>query len=596
MRFTIKTKLVAGFGAVLALTAIAGGLGYQKLRASDEAMNFIVGRFEVQALALDAKAQTIRSISNTRAAVLGTDDAAKADFSKRAADNRADALATMAKAKGYINSEEGKRLFDDISEKYEKQRVLATKVLEMTRINTGARAWEEINGSGRPTMVALRAEIGSILGRSDLQTFPDLIRNAVAVQSYSDEAWGELQAAVGASNLRILEQRVAESRRTRDEAAHALNALIGAMNAAGIGSDGMRQKFEAWSNAFGKVLTVIEDAGSLRAVELAGGEYAVLSTATARAFDAFIDFQNRRMVQTVTQARATSSEGQSILLATVAAALLLGLAIATWLALSISRGLARTVALADAVAMGDLSKTEAVTSQDEIGDLVTAMNRMTANLTATAHLAGEIASGNLAVEAKVQSDKDTMGLALQAMLVNLRATAGLAGEIARGNLAVEATVRSDKDTMGLALQAMLVNLRATAELAGEIANGNLDLEATVQSDKDTMGLALQAMLVNLRATADLAGEIARGNLTVDATVQSDKDAMGLALQTMLTKLRGVVTEALMAAGNVSSGSQELSASAEQLSQGSTEQASSTEEASASMEEMAANVKQNAENA
>ncbi|NKN39859.1 methyl-accepting chemotaxis protein, partial [Agrobacterium sp. a22-2] len=59
---------------------------------------------------------------------------------------------------------------------------------------------------------------------------------------------------------------------------------------------------------------------------------------------------------------------------------------------------------------------------------------------------------------------------------------------------------------------------------------------------------------------------------------------------------GVVADALAAADNVSSGSQELSASSEQLSQGATEQASSAEEASASMEQMAANIKQNADNA
>ncbi|MFB9953272.1 methyl-accepting chemotaxis protein, partial [Rhizobium puerariae] len=62
------------------------------------------------------------------------------------------------------------------------------------------------------------------------------------------------------------------------------------------------------------------------------------------------------------------------------------------------------------------------------------------------------------------------------------------------------------------------------------------------------------------------------------------------------RLRGVVGDALAAADNVSSGSQELSASSEQLSQGATEQASSAEEASASMEQMAANIKQNADNA
>jgi len=65
---------------------------------------------------------------------------------------------------------------------------------------------------------------------------------------------------------------------------------------------------------------------------------------------------------------------------------------------------------------------------------------------------------------------------------------------------------------------------------------------------------------------------------------------------MVERLRGVVGDALAAADNVSSGSQELSSSSEQLSQGATEQASSAEEASASMEEMAANIKQNADNA
>ena len=65
---------------------------------------------------------------------------------------------------------------------------------------------------------------------------------------------------------------------------------------------------------------------------------------------------------------------------------------------------------------------------------------------------------------------------------------------------------------------------------------------------------------------------------------------------MLDKLQGVVSEAMAAAQNVSSGSQQLAASAEQLSQGATEQASATEEASSSMEEMASNVKQNSDNA
>ncbi len=49
------------------------------------------------------------------------------------------------------------------------------------------------------------------------------------------------------------------------------------------------------------------------------------------------------------------------------------------------------------------------------------MNRMTANLNATAGLADAIAGGDLTGEAKPLSDKDRMGLALQTMLARLRA-------------------------------------------------------------------------------------------------------------------------------------------------------------------------------
>ncbi|MGJ5235886.1 methyl-accepting chemotaxis protein, partial [Bradyrhizobium oligotrophicum] len=102
----------------------------------------------------------------------------------------------------------------------------------------------------------------------------------------------------------------------------------------------------------------------------------------------------------------------------------------------------------------------------------------------------------------------------------------------------------------------------------------------------------------LAKAVGLADAVALGDLNQQIQVSSDDEIGDLvkSLNTTVEKLRAVVSEALMAARNVSAGSQELSASAEQLSQGATEQASSAEEASSSMEEMAANIKQNAENA
>ncbi|WP_029621310.1 MCP four helix bundle domain-containing protein, partial [Pseudorhizobium marinum] len=141
-------------------------------------------------------------------------------------------------------------------------------------------------------------------------------------------------------------------------------------------------------------------------------------------------------------------------------------------------------------------------------------------------------------------------------------------------------------------------LRKVMSVAEAVSIGDLNQNIEIKSNDEIKDLVakINTMTGNLRETANIASQIANGDLTVRPTPLSDKDVLGLSLQSMVERLRSVVSDALAASDNVSSGSQELSASSETLSQGATEQASSAEEASASMEEMASNIKQNADNA
>ncbi len=170
--------------------------------------------------------------------------------------------------------------------------------------------------------------------------------------------------------------------------------------------------------------------------------------------------------------------------------------------------------------------------------------------------------------------------------------------VAIGNLDNDVVVKTNDEIKDLVetVNSMTTNLRGTAEVANTIAAGDLSKDVKPLSDKDALGIAMLNMVTNLRETASVADKISNGDLTVTPKPLSERDTLGIALQSMVERLRGVVGDALAAADNVSSGSQELSSSSEQLSQGATEQASSAEEASASMEEMAANIKQNADNA
>ncbi|HZG27164.1 MAG TPA: methyl-accepting chemotaxis protein, partial [Ensifer sp.] len=141
-------------------------------------------------------------------------------------------------------------------------------------------------------------------------------------------------------------------------------------------------------------------------------------------------------------------------------------------------------------------------------------------------------------------------------------------------------------------------LKKIQTAAEAVAIGDLNQDVEIKTNDEIKDLVdtINIMTGNLRNTAHVADQIANGDLTVTPKPLSDKDTLGLSLQSMVERLRGVVSDALAASDNVSSGSQQLSSGSEQLSQGATEQASSAEEASASMEEMAANIKQNADNA
>jgi len=180
----------------------------------------------------------------------------------------------------------------------------------------------------------------------------------------------------------------------------------------------------------------------------------------------------------------------------------------------------------------------------------------------------------------------------------LRRVSQVVDAVAIGDLNQQITVATNDEIKDLVdtVTRMTSNLRDSAALADRIAAGDLSVDHQPLSDKDVLGHAMVRMTGNLRLSAAVADKIADGDLTVQHKAASERDTLGNALVRMVDRLRGVVSDATVAANNVSSGSQELSASSEQVSQGATEQAAAAEQASAAMEEMAANIKQNADNA
>jgi methyl-accepting chemotaxis protein len=275
------------------------------------------------------------------------------------------------------------------------------------------------------------------------------------------------------------------------------------------------------------------------------------------AMDAAVAYNQDLAGQASKSIEVSGASARTGIIVGILASLIFAVLISWFVVRSITRPLATAVGILDQVAEGDLSRRANVTSNDEIGRMLTAMNTMVENLKTAAQIAVKISEGDLSVQPKALSSKDTLGHAL---------------------------IR------------MVENLQAAAHIAGRISEGDLSVQPKAQSDKDVLGLALIAMVQNLSNASHVAAGISEGDLTVEAKAKSDKDVLGQALLRMLENLRKTVFEVATAAENVATGSDQMSATAQRLSQGATEQASAAEETTSSIEEMSVSVQQNADNA
>ena len=355
---------------------------------------------------------------------------------------------------------------------------------------------------------------------------------------------------------------LAEFEAKGDKASDNLEKVIAAVDAISTAEgkrdwEKARGLLENFNRTDAQVRALVRSGAVAQAKDLALGDSARVANELGDLLANVVQRNEAFLVKADEDTDAQYESTRNLMVGMAAVSLIIAIGSALWIALGISTGLSRVMGVANSVAVGDLDQRVEIKSNDEIKDLVDTFNGMTGNLKATAALADQVAAGDLSVEVKPLSDKDTLGLSLRSMVANLRDSAATADRVAAGDLSVDVQPRSEKDTLNLSMRAMVANLRNNAGLADKIADGDL---------------------------------------TVAAKPLSDKDTLGLALERMVERLRGVVADAISAAENVSAGSQEMSASSEQLSQGATEQAASAEEASASMEQMAANIKQNADNA
>jgi methyl-accepting chemotaxis protein len=239
----------------------------------------------------------------------------------------------------------------------------------------------------------------------------------------------------------------------------------------------MQETLEVYRKSRDEVLALSRELKTKEAMALVGTKLIPAFQRYIQTITALVDF-NKTNGDTAGQAiqAAVQASIWGIQIGLIAA-ILSALGVAVFITQSITRPLTAATDAVAKVALGDLSATLNFSSKDEVGQISLSINRMIDSLRDTAGVAARVADGDLTVEAKVLSDKDTMGHAHKNMLEKLR---NIVNEVSTA----ASNVASGSEEMSATAQQLSQGASEQAASAEETTSAMEEMTASIQQNAD----------------------------------------------------------------------------------------------------------------
>jgi len=534
MRFTVKAKLAGAFGAVIALSMITGAIAYMKLTTLSEAEE----RTVAQAARLKMAGDVMDGIQGQQRAesrmIYAITDKDTQDNYNAMVMRRDKVLKLRDEIYGKA-SEAGKHLLDQAAGPIKRMNELEEQAGKLALLNSNNKAAELWRGEGQPAARELDATLDSMVAELNKDA-SDAQRAVTALLTAKLDAARLSRAIISAytsSNLQDVDADVKEAQQ-RLTAVKADLAKV-ASEQAGASVSALKTELDRLSKATEKAANLAAEGGNVKAAAIASGEGRKVFNESLDAVEQYVKDNERQMAEVADESAREASFAKILMISIIIGALLIAVVSATWIALSISKALAQAVGLADAVAIGDLSHKIDVVSDDEIGDLVKSLNVMTHNLNTTAAVANEIAHGNLTVEAKRASDKDTLGMALERMVDKLRQIVAealtAAHNVSAGSQELSASAEqlsqgateqaSSAEEASSSMEEMAANVKQNADNANQTEKIAAQSARDAEASGAAVGRAVQAMQT-IAEKITIVQEIARQTdlLALNAAVEA----------------------------------------------------------------------------